>query len=497
MRGLTLLAAGPLVLGPAVLAFFDGGYFDRPRLVAGIVAWALVALAAVFAERPFPRYLPGWLAIGGLVLLTAWTALSLAWAPLRSQAMGDVQRLALYSGVLIAAAAWLRPPRAATLVEPGLALGVIAVVGYGMSERFLPGLLEHKASMLAFGRLEQPITYWNGMGIVAAIGLVLVARLAGSSGRPRWLRALAAGGAPLLGAGLLLTFSRGAMAAGAAGLFLLLVLAPERGQTRAVALTVATAVCAAVPAAVLPGVDVVGPEQSSSSGAVLLCTTLLLGCIAAFAQWRIAGEPADTAPRARKGIRRWGWAVVTLVAITSLVAVAAAIDSNETGGQGDRQRAGAQRLRSLESPRYRYWGVAVGALASDPLTGVGTAGFRVEWAREGDRGSFAREAHSLYFETAAELGLAGLALLAMFGAGLVLSARRALARDPAAAAGPVAVMLTWALHAGIDWDWELPAVTLPALICGGVLVASGDLGARRSAPANDPGVRERGGVLHV
>jgi peptidoglycan/LPS O-acetylase OafA/YrhL len=77
----------------------------------------------------------------------------------------------------------------------------------------------------------------------------------------------------------------------------------------------------------------------------------------------------------------------------------------------------------------------------------------------------------------------GIVFLAMLLAGLVASARRALARDLTASLGPVAVLATWALHAGIDWDWEMPAVTLPALACAGLVIAlaDGDAQPRRSA----------------
>jgi hypothetical protein len=51
----------------------------------------------------------------------------------------------------------------------------------------------------------------------------------------------------------------------------------------------------------------------------------------------------------------------------------------------------------------------------------------------------------------------------------VLAARRALARYPAAAAGCAAAALAWLLHASIDWDWQLPAVTLPAIALTGAL----------------------------
>jgi hypothetical protein len=38
------------------------------------------------------------------------------------------------------------------------------------------------------------------------------------------------------------------------------------------------------------------------------------------------------------------------------------------------------------------------------------------------------------------------------------------------AAGPCAAALVWFVHASIDWDWQLPAVTLPAIVLAGALV---------------------------
>ena len=79
-----------------------------------------------------------------------------------------------------------------------------------------------------------------------------------------------------------------------------------------------------------------------------------------------------------------------------------------------------------------------------------------------------RDAHSLEVEIAAELGLVGLARVRLLVAGAAIAAaRRRCAREPAAAAGSCAALLVWFLHASIDWDWQLPAVTLPAIVALG------------------------------
>ena len=83
----------------------------------------------------------------------------------------------------------------------------------------------------------------------------------------------------------------------------------------------------------------------------------------------------------------------------------------------------------------------------------------------------AKDAHSLYIETLGELGLVGAAILAALIVGLAVAARRAFRRLPVQAAGAIAALSVFAVHAGLDWDWEMPAVSLVALLCAGALIA--------------------------
>ena len=39
------------------------------------------------------------------------------------------------------------------------------------------------------------------------------------------------------------------------------------------------------------------------------------------------------------------------------------------------------------------------------------------------------------------------------------------------AAGPIAGLVAYLAHAPLDWDWEMPAVTLVAIILAGMLLA--------------------------
>ena len=58
MRRATLaLATAVLLAAPTALAFFSGGYFGEPRLIAAIGACVLVLVAAVVSPAPLPRSL--------------------------------------------------------------------------------------------------------------------------------------------------------------------------------------------------------------------------------------------------------------------------------------------------------------------------------------------------------------------------------------------------------------------------------------------------------
>jgi hypothetical protein len=475
-RAVPVAATAVLLAGPTILAFRSGGYYTEPRLIAAIVAWLLVLALALTGPAPLPRTTAGRAALGGLALLCAWSAVSVSWAPLRGPAIESVQRLVLYAGALVVAVGALRSPAALRAVEPALAAGATIVIGYGLAGRLLPGILQLDRSVSAGGRLEQPLTYWNAEGALAAVGLVLCARLAGDRSRPRPMRIAAAAAAVPLGAGVYLSYSRGAIAAAVLGLSILVAAAPSRAQLRAAAVALAGGIAAAACSAAFRGVAALegSASQRSREGAVVLVLLALIAAAAAFATARerrpgvhdAALDPPDTAHRSRR-----------LTAITAALAAAVAIGL-VVGGLAERPSqadlaagAGAGRLTTVTSNRYEYWRVGVEALAREPRTGVGAAGFRVEWLRERPIAEAVRDAHSLEVEIAAELGLPGLAAFALLVGGVAAATLRALRLHGALAAGPCAGLVVWFAHASIDWDWQLPAVSLPAIVLAGALVA--------------------------
>jgi hypothetical protein len=466
--GVLTVARLALLAGPTALAFFTGGYFPEAQAWAGAAVWLLAAVALVLVPRPLPVGRAFWLAAGGLAALGAWSLLSITWAPIRGNAYHSAQLVMFYAGALVAATLLLGAAGIRRVVEPALAAGALIVIGYGLAGRLLPGALHYARSVSALGRLEQPLTYWNAMGELAALGFVLAAGVAGDRARPPWLRAAAAAAAAPLGMGLYVSFSRGALFAGAAGLIALVVMARRREQLWAVVRAVCIGGLAAVAAAPFKSVTALTGSASTQErqGAIVLGLLLVLAVLGAGAQhflWRRERDGELRLPRRSP--------LIAAGVIVAALALAMIVGAHETSGTTTpRLSGGATRLASLRSNRYDYWSVALRAFGTEPLRGVGAAGWQVYWLRWRTIPEGAHDAHSLELQTLAELGVVGLALLLLFIAGVALGAWRALrtATPPAAA---VAALVTYLIHSPLDWDWQMPALTLIAILLAGKVLA--------------------------
>jgi hypothetical protein len=128
-----------------------------------------------------------------------------------------------------------------------------------------------------------------------------------------------------------------------------------------------------------------------------------------------------------------------------------------------------QRFSSASgNGRYQYWTVAVNSGENVPLTGVGPGTWEFQWSRDGTLPGFVRDAHSLYLEAFAELGIIGFLLISsLIGAVIVVVVRRTLRAPPAtrvALAGAAAACASLATAAALDWSWELPVIPVAAML---------------------------------
>jgi O-antigen ligase len=140
---------------------------------------------------------------------------------------------------------------------------------------------------------------------------------------------------------------------------------------------------------------------------------------------------------------------------------------------------GARLFDLSAAGRLDHWRVAWDGWQANPVIGSGAGTYWQTWAAERPYPGDVRDAHSLYLETLAELGVVGLVLLvgALLLPAFAAMRARAMAIVPAAFGAYVA----WLAHAGIDWDWELLGVTLATLAVGVALIAAAR-GERTRAP---------------
>ncbi|HEU4942322.1 MAG TPA: O-antigen ligase family protein, partial [Gaiellaceae bacterium] len=137
------------------------------------------------------------------------------------------------------------------------------------------------------------------------------------------------------------------------------------------------------------------------------------------------------------------------------------------------------------SYRPEIWKEAWNEYADNPLLGGGAGTYEQYWNEHRPIDHKVRDGHNLYLETLGELGPIGLAALLVALAAPVAAAFGA--RRHPLAAGAFGAYVAYLVHAGADWDWELPAITVAAFACGAALIAL------RARPGSQlvPGLRLR------
>ena len=339
----------------------------------------------------------------------------------------------------------------------------------------------------AGGRLEQPITYWNAEGLLAGIGLLLCARLAGDRSRPAPMRAAAAAACAPLGAGVYLSYSRGALAVTVLGLIVLLAAAPTWPQLRAAVIGSGRRRRPRPPARpAFPGVaSLTGTQPSSARDGAIMLALLLVDHGAR----RAADAALDQRPSAAARPGSAGCRTPAACPPSRSRPPRSAWPAWWPAGSAENARGGesaaptASRFASVSSVRYEYWRVGALAFTREPVHGLGAGGFRVFWREERRVPHSVTEVHSLPLEMAAELGLPGLLLFVAFVGGIAVGRPAApCARARRWRPGRPRSASAWLLHATIDWDWQLPAVTLPAHRARGRAA-----GREREAPAGGAG----------
>jgi O-antigen ligase len=483
-----------------------GSGLERTAIVelALIVAGALLVGAAVL-RAPAGR-VPGAVAVGAFGALAAITALSIAWSTAPDLSYVETGRTLAYLATFTGAVALARlAPGGAETVTRGVLLGAVAICAYGLATRVWPASFDE----LAFtGRVGQPFDYWNALAGVAALGLLPALWLGTSRNTSSLGRALTFPACGLLLATLLITQSRGALAAAAIGCTVWLIVVPRRLRSLVVLGVSALGAAPVVRWALdqdtfeLGRLPLAAREAVAGDFGLLLAAMLVVLLLAGIATEAVA---ARRAPSLQTRFR-FGLVAVVVAALVplALVTAVAISDRGLTGTISDRfdeltddsaaPPTGGGRLGSLASERFGYWHEALDAFGEQPLEGLGAGSFELaRLAHRNDDGN-ARRAHGFPPQTLSDLGLlGGLAALALLAAWLAAAARAtglqprrwwtapARPRPPwtSERAALVALALTtviYGIQATTDWTWFVPGLTVMALVTAGFVAGRGPSG---------------------
>ncbi len=492
--GVRLPSTGAWILGFApvlYLALKGGGYDLVVYSQVGVAVWWIVLCGVLAGVLPAVRIdRVGWLVLGVLFSYAAWTALGATWSSSVERSMDELGRVSAYAGFFVLGLCVLDASRLRHLLD-GMACAFAIVGVLAVLSRLHPQWFPRDEVVAFFGptaRLDYPLNYANGLGEFLAMGMPL---LLGTASRARTLAgsALAAACLPVLALGIVLSISRGGALAGAIGLLLLLALLPERIPVLATALTAAGG--SAILVVALLQRSALRNELSTSQavtqrGELLVLILVVCAGVAlvqsAISLWaRFGTRPAWMAVLRRRAAIGCAGAGAIAVALAITAGLPGALSRqwrafkqpNMTGVSS--VNAYARFGTATGSHRYQYWQAAVAAFHSSELHGIGPGTFEFWWAQHNSVSQFVRNAHSLYIETLAELGILGaLQVVGLFGALLVLGTVRALRAPPStrhALAVAVAAFAVFAMSAAYDWVWQLAVLPAAALLLGGGLVS--------------------------
>jgi hypothetical protein len=516
----TLLAAGVLCF----VAFLAGGGLNLAHMTAvemaiTISAGLLVAGTVLFA-RVSPRPYGTW-ATALLVAFTALTTLSVVWSVQPDYSWQDAGRMLAYSAFFAAAVALARVASGRwPAVLGGVILAAAVVCGYALLTKVFPDQLDASD---VYARLRAPYSYWNAIGLTAAMGAIgcmwLGARRAGHA----LISALAYPAIGLMLLTLMLAYSRGALVALALGAAVWFCIAPIRLRGAAV-LLVGAAGAAGVVAwdfskhaissdNVALGARTAAGHQLGALIAAMLILLTLAGLLIGFCTGRRAPSMLTR--------RRAGALLLSILAL-AVVGFVGALAASHRGLSGSVTHAFHSlsdpnarvpntpgRLTAVSSVRARYWQEALKVFEADPVLGAGAEGYATARLRYRTAPIEVRHAHGYVVQTLADLGLVGLALtLALLVAWMAAAGRsthpfnrrwsgwptlgdwRSVARvrwrhspmrytpERVGMLTMLSIVVVFGVHSLVDWTWYVPGDACVALLCAGWLAGRGPLMAR-------------------
>jgi hypothetical protein len=519
------LAAALLGGALAGVAFGAAGGTQLGRTTVVEVLMVLVGGAVVAAGVVWGRRGPmhGAVSVFLFAALAVLTALSVTWAIVPELAYIEAGRTLAYLAVFAAGVAGARlAPRGADIAIKGILLAALAATAYALAARVWPGSIgENEIS----NRIGQPFEYWNAVGTTAALAIPGLLWL-GSRGVGSVAGRVAA--YPSMGAAILvilLTQSRGALAAAAIGAIAWFAIVPLRLRSLPVLLLPSIAAGLVAAWALSKDAFAVTAQPLAVKESVagefgllflLMAVVLVLAGLAVNAGRSRVALPVRV--RRRIGIGALVVAcAVPLVAFTSVAmsdrglggTIEDRVDELTSETDTAPTEQGAGRFAAASSTRGKYWREAGRVFADRRSVGTGAGTFATARLRHRTDGSATRHAHGFVPQTLADLGIVGVALTTALLLAWLASALRATAlyprrlpfrrgdgeplprrdwtpdRTALVALGLIAIV--FGLQSAIDWTWFVPGPAAMALVAAGFVAGRGPAAALQEHSPIGPG----------
>jgi len=480
------------------------------RHVAGLAVWlVLVGMLALGAAGRATLGRPFYWATGLIGALALFSAFSSLWSGSVELSVTEADRVLVYLGFFVSAFLIAQTDQRRQRFAEGIGISLIGIAVVGLASRLAPHLIELGPGPGSNTRLGYPLGYWNANGLAFGIGTAFALWLSRRS-LSTLLRWVAVGSLPTVFLALYFTYSRGGLLALLIACGCLIALSHDRLWLLA---TLAIGAVGAVPALLAVQArdslanNLAGQATVDQGATVLLYllagTALALGLFALLRGLERRNDKLTGRALAISrdpGVLKWIAVALAVIGIGGAIAVGGRAWDQFTNPDVQFPSNPQDRFGDLSGTgRSEFFRVALDAFDEEPVIGHGAGTYRFSWDQLRHTPQTVLDAHSLYLEAFAELGvIGGLLVLGLVGTLLWTSfAAWRGASEPRRELHAIllAAALAFAVGAAIDWFWEIAAVGAIFFLATGALVAArcSQLAALR-AQGNGQGEQRRFGL---
>lgn len=502
-----MISPPALILG---LALSQGGYFLSERHIAGLAVWLiLVVLLALGAAGWTTLGRPFWWSTGLIGAFALVSASSSLWSGSIELSVIEADRVLVYLGFFLTAFLIAQTDQRRQRFGEGIAIALIGVAVLSLTARLLPHVFHLGAGPGHGARTGYPLGYWNAVGLACGIGVALCLWMSRRSLNTT-LRWLAVGALPALLLALYFTYSRGGLLGLLVACGCLIALSHDRLWMLA---TLAIGAVAALPAVLSVQAHRSLAENIDNSALAGQGVTVLLILLAGIALSlllfaglrRLEAREGGVTGRAvslSRDPRALKWIAVALAVLGIGVAIAVggrAWNQFSKPDQAFPTKPEEHFSQLGDANRHEFWRVAIDAWQEEPVLGHGAGTYQFSWNQLRHINVKDLNAHSLYLQAFAELGVIG-GLLMLGLVGVLLWTGFAAWRASSGTRRELhavlfAAALAFAVGAAIDWFWEIAGLGAVFILASGALVAARcrQLAGQRTA-ADSQGSQRRFGL---